>query len=676
VVPLDPVSGPPSARDAGSVFSHGGLLARKLDGYEPRDGQVLVAEAVERALRQDQTLLCEAGTGIGKTYAYLVPALLSGRKVIVSTATRTLQEQIFHRDLPLIQAVLGTDVPVALMKGLPNYLCRRRHAEQVFASTPDWTEELRELGSWVERTKSGDLSELGSWQEEAPLRRRVASGADTRVGPGCAYYDECFVTLMRKEAQAAQLVVVNHHLFFADLALRGPHPGRVLPDYDAVIFDEAHQIEDIAATFFGSRVRTSSAERLLSEASGKLSRTAAGATSAALSLVDRARQGLRTFFSELAITAPPGRSELDGSSWSRALKERYFALDNLLDDVGAVLTDYAALTDDASVRDGLTQLQRRVLALREHLEAAVTPAAGHVAFIEVSGGEVSVGTTPVDLAEILRPRLFEAVPAVALLSATLSAAGQGKDASFTYVRERLGLGPSERVLELSVPSPFDFQEQCLLYLPKDLPPPAAPDFLEHASTRARSLIEMTAGGAFVLTTSLASMKALATRLGPLLPELKLLVQGDRPKEALLEEFRADRNAVLVATASFWEGVDVPGEALRLVILEKIPFAVPTDPVVRARGALLEEQGKNAFLHLTVPEAAISLKQGFGRLIRRRQDHGVVALLDDRIRTKSYGRRLLAALPPAQRTDDLERVREFVRSWPKASSDSARRDASA
>ena len=676
MVPADAASGPPSVRDAGSVFSHGGLLAQKLGGYEAREGQVLVAEAVQRALRQDQLLLCEAGTGIGKTYAYLVPALLSGRKVAISTATRTLQEQIFHRDLPLIQAVLGTDVPVALMKGLPNYLCRRRHAEQVFAGAPDWNEELSELGSWVERTKSGDLSELGGWQEEAPLRRRVASGADTRIGPGCAYHDECFVTLMRKEAQAAQLVVVNHHLFFADLALRGPHPGRVLPDYDAVIFDEAHQIEDIAASFFGSRVRTSSAERLLSEAHAKLGRTMSQATSAALSLVDRARHGLRTFFSELAITAPPGRSELDGSSWSRSLRGHYFALDNLLDDVGAVLTDYAALAADANLRDGLTQLQRRVLGLREHLQAAVEPAAGHVAFVEVAGGEVSLGTTPVDLAEILRPRLFEAVPAVALLSATLSAAGSGEGASFAYVRERLGLGSSERVLELSVPSPFDFQEQCLLYLPKDLPPPAAPDFLEQASARVHSLIDMTAGGAFVLTTSIASMKALAARLGPLLPGLKLLVQGSRPKETLLEEFREDQNAVLFATASFWEGVDVPGEALRLVILEKIPFAVPTDPIVRARGALLEEQGKNAFMHLTVPEAAISLKQGFGRLIRRRQDHGVVALLDERIHTKSYGRRLLAALPPARRTHDLERVREFVRSWPKVSLGAARGDASA
>jgi ATP-dependent DNA helicase DinG len=662
-VSLDVASVPASERDAAGVFGETGLLSRKLPGHETRNGQVAVAQAVERALRQDQLLLCEAGTGIGKTYAYLAPALLSGRKVVISTATRTLQEQIFHRDLPLIQSVLGTNVPVALMKGLPNYLCRRRHAEQIFESSHDWSGDLSELGTWVERTQSGDLSELGGWQEEAPLRRRVASGADTRIGPGCAYYDECFVTQMRKEAQSAQLVVVNHHLFFADLALRGAHPGRVLPDYDAVILDEAHQIEDVAATFFGSRVRTSSAERLLSEVSGKLARTSLHATSAALSLVDRARQGLRTFFSQLAINAPSGRSELDSSSWSRQLKAHYFEADNLLDDVGTALGDYAARTDDASLRDSLTQLQRRLQGVREHLQAAVEPKPGHVAFVELAGGEVSLGTTPVDLAEILRPKLFDAVPTVALLSATLSSTGQGSTASFAYVRERLGLEPSERVLELSVPSPFDFQEQCLLYLPQDLPPPTAADFLDLASERVQRLIDMTGGGAFVLTTSIASMKGLAVRLAPLLSGLKLLVQGERPKEALLAEFREDQNAVLVATASFWEGVDVPGEALRLVILEKIPFSVPTDPIVRARGALLEEQGKNAFLHLTVPEAAISLKQGFGRLIRRRQDHGVVALLDDRIRTKSYGRRLLAALPPARRTDDLERVREFVASWP-------------
>lgn len=647
------------------VFGPGGLLARSLAGYEARDGQAQVAAAIERALSDDGVLLCEAGTGIGKTFAYLVPALLSGRKVVISTATRTLQEQIFHRDLPLVQSILGTNVPVALMKGLPNYLCRRRYAEHLLQPTAGSSDEQRELALWVERTISGDLSELGTWQEDAPLRRRVASGTDTRIGPGCSHFEECFVTRMRKEAQAADVVVVNHHLFFADLALRGPHPGHVLPDYDAVILDEAHRVEDVAATFFGTRARSASLDRLLAEVQGKLLRAGTTFGPAALSLAERTRAAARTFFGLVAARSAAGRSELDSGAFPRELKEQYFEVDTLLDDLGAALVDYAARTDDGPSREALGQLGRRLGSVRDQLGSAIEPEAGHVAFIDVAGGDVSVGTTPVDLAPILGPRLLDVVPTVVLLSATLSSDGQGSDASFAYVRQRLGVQTSPRVVELSVPSPFDFEEQCLLYLPPDLPPPNAPDFLDRASERVRTLIELTGGGAFVLTTSIASMKGLAARLGPRPFGLELLVQGERPKEALLDAFRKDENAVLVATASFWEGVDVPGDALRLVILEKIPFAVPSDPIVRARGILLEEQGKSAFSHLAVPEAAIALKQGFGRLIRRREDHGVVALLDDRIRTKSYGRRLLAALPRATRTDDLERVRAFVASWPGA-----------
>jgi len=653
-----------SSSGVAGVFASDGLLAQSLPGYEARPGQVAVAEAVERSLREDHILLCEAGTGIGKTFAYLVPALLSGRRVVVSTATRTLQEQIFHRDLPLAQSILGTDVPVALMKGLPNYLCRRRYAEYLLESGPGSREDATELAQWVRRTTSGDLSELRGWHEDSPLRRRVASGTDTRIGAGCAYYDECFVTKMRKDAQAAQLVVVNHHLFFADLALRGPHPGHVLPDYDAVILDEAHQIEDIAAAFFGSRVRSSAVERLLSEVETKLGRTTIGTSGAVQALVLRARQSQRALFSSIAADSPPGRSRLDSSDWSRDLRGVYYELDAVLEDIGHALVDYAAREVDATLGDALSQLERRLLGLREQLAAAVDPGEGQVAFVEIGGGELSLGTTPVDLSPILGPRLFDTVPAVALLSATLASSGHGSEASFSYVRQRLGLDAAAHVVELSAPSPFAWSEQCLLYLPKDLPPPAAPDFLDRATERIRELILSTGGGAFVLTTSIASMKGLAARLAPRLSGLNLLVQGERPKEVLLEEFRADRNAVLVATSSFWEGVDVPGAALRLVILEKIPFSVPTDPIVKARGALLEEQGKSAFFELTVPEAAISLKQGFGRLIRHRGDHGVVALLDDRVHTKAYGRRLLAALPPARRTDDLEAVRDFIASWPE------------
>lgn len=648
---------------AQAVLGPGGRLEANFPGYEARAGQVAVAAAVERLLGEDGVLLCEAGTGIGKTFAYLAPALLSGRRVVVSTATRALQDQIAHRDLPFLQKLLGTSVDVELVKGLSNYLCRRRTAEVLLERGFEPLGEGSAIGAidrFLQSTTSGDLNELTSLREDAPLRRRVASGADTRVGPGCAYFDECFVTRLRRRAETARILVVNHHLFFADLALRGPHPGRVLPDYDVAILDEAHQIEDIAASFFGSEVRTGRVLRLLAEVDAKISKARRNSERASTSSSDPARRALQSFFATVSSGSAPGRSALEADQWPRALRDLYFELDQRLDDLGAVLEGYEAEAPDAATREGLSQLGRRIQAVRQGLSEAVEGTPGHVAWFELGGGEASLGTTPVDVAEILRTRLFEATPAVGLLSATLSLATRAGPPSFAYVRSRLGLTDDPRVVELTIPSPFDFENQCLLYLPPDLPEPNQPAFLERASERAASLVEMSGGGAFVLTTSLSSMQFLGARLRELLPSLLVLVQGERPKEALLEVFRADQNAVLVATSSFWEGVDVPGAALRLVVIEKIPFAVPTDPIVRARGLSLEAQGKSAFSSLAVPDAALALKQGFGRLIRSQADRGVVAVLDPRLTQKPYGRRLLETLPKARRTPDLGEVERFVR----------------
>jgi ATP-dependent DNA helicase DinG len=657
-----------SRQRARDLLGEGGLFVRSVEGYQVRDGQLQVTDSVERLLARDGVLLCEAGTGIGKTFAYLVPALLSGRKIVISTATKTLQDQIAARDLPMVQRVLSTDVPVRTMKGLGNYLCRRRLHEFSLseeALRPMYAEPLRLLRSWLKNTEMGDFSELVTLSETDRVRHAVGSSSDTRLGAKCPYFDECFVTEMKRDAEQAQIIVVNHHLFFADLALRGPHPGRVLPDYDAVIFDEAHQIEDIAALFFGIRVTEAQAERLLKECGRLLSRASALGgpldAHAGLNLVEFALGLLHQLF-QVLCPMPAGRRMLAADAFSAETGKIKAALEQSLLDLKSSLDSRAAtIRDDLALSEGLAQSGRRLEALRESLVQFTVPTEGRVNWVERVDGRAVISSTPVDLSSTLRNKLFESVPAVCLMSATL-ATGTKSEAQFKYVRSRLGLYAHPQVEELKVPSPFSFEEQCVLYIPRDLPEVASGEFLDRAADRINELIEMTDGGAFVLTTSLSSMKELHQRLKMRLSARLLLLQGERPKGALLSAFRADGSAVLVATSSFWEGVDVPGRALRLVVLEKLPFAVPTDPVFQARSRALEEAGKSPFTHLALPSAALALKQGFGRLLRREDDTGVVALFDDRVHRRGYGSLILSALPPARRTDDIAEVRAQIARW--------------
>ncbi|MBK8996997.1 MAG: ATP-dependent DNA helicase [Myxococcales bacterium] len=632
-----------------------------------------MAAAVERALAEQRILLCEAGTGTGKTLAYLVPAILSGKKVVVSTATRALQEQIATRDLPLIEEHLGLDAQAAVMKGLGNYLCLRRFEEQRYQTLdPSREAALVHIEEWRQRTLSGDVSELGELPEDDPIWRDVTSSSDTRVGPGCKHFDECFVTRMRRDAEAARLVIVNHHLFFADLALRGPHPGRVLPNYDAVIFDEAHQLEDIATDFFGVRVSSARIEAILKD----LERILVGASEPTLGAgaIQGARRASDAFWARLAVqaeasTSPDARVAIERDVWSGELATRWHELDSALEGVvGLAESARGRLTagssrlrqDPRAIADALEIASRRVTSLREQLGVAIDGGPGRVTWLEAGTRSWTLSSTPVDVSGLFRDLVFESVPAVVLTSATLATGALRPDESpFAYLRARLGLdGERVEVNEALIDSPFDFPNNALFYTPRDLPEPSDPAFIELASRRIVELTELTDGGAFVLTTSLRSMRGLHAALRGRLGGRELLLQGEAPKSALLERFRSDGRAVLVATSSFWEGVDIPGHALRLVVLEKIPFAVPTDPIVRARSARLEEQGENPFMKLFVPAAALALKQGFGRLIRTRADFGVVALFDDRVHRKSYGKRVLAALPPARRTDDLAMVKRF------------------
>jgi ATP-dependent DNA helicase DinG len=655
-----------------------GPLAAAFSGYEHREGQLAMADAVELALEEGRTLLCEAGTGTGKTLAYLVPAILSGKKVVISTATKALEEQIFHKDLPIVEKHLGLKPEAALVKGLGNYLCRRRFAElrtsPAAVSDPNVVRLLPMLEAWVEDTEVGDVAELSGLGDGDPVWREIASSSETRIGATCEHFDHCFVTRMRREMDRAQLLVVNHHLFFADLALKtsmrgaGAPRGGALPNYDAVIFDEAHQLEDIATSFFGRRVSRARVDTMLRDAERGF--IAAGLACRVLgkgegtALVALVRQASEELFAELARLVPlsgrrsetapeelggEGRTSLPRDAWSGSLVMALEHVDELL----TALSGYA---ETHAVSDAVRLVASRADALREDLDRISDPATNHVTWLEARARSVSIGSSPVDLGATFRREVFERIGSVVLTSATLTTGGPN---DFRFLRSRMGLDASTDVPvdELSVASPFDHAAASLLYTPKDLPEASDPAFIDRAAERIAELVQLTRGGAFVLCTSHRAMKGLARALRGRTPDL-LLCQGDAPKSSLLARFRVSGNAVLVATMSFWEGVDVPGDALRLVILEKIPFAVPTDPVVVARCNALELEGKNPFISYSVPQAAITLKQGFGRLLRTRADRGIVAILDRRIRMRGYGRTLLASLPAARHTDDFDGVLAF------------------
>ncbi|MBV9948809.1 MAG: ATP-dependent DNA helicase [Myxococcales bacterium] len=620
-----------------------------------------MAEAVERALEAERHLFVEAGTGTGKTLAYLVPAILSGRKVVVSTATRALQEQIFVHDLPIVAEALaahGVRFRAALMKGLSNYLCRRRFAEARAAAAHATDPAFRRIEAWVAETESGDRAELADLAEDAPAWREVASSSETRIGADCPHFEECFVTRMRREAEDAQIVVVNHHLFLADLALRtGPRGARagVLPAHDAVVFDEAHQIEDVATDFFGVRISTARVEALVRDAerclasANALEALASGPVRATL---EGTREAARAFFSALLAEGLAGDGRRPLAEVPPAVREAHEALDVRLQALEAVAL--------ARREEAVQLIGRRAGDLRADFRSTLAGVhatedgeiADVVRWVEARSRSVALGASPVDVGPTLRARLFDRVPSVICTSATLATAS-----GFAFARARLGAPPD--VDELCVPSPFDFASRAALYVASDLPDPADAAFESAAAERVAELVAITDGGAFVLCTSNRVMRTLHGRLRALLGhERPLLVQGERPKHVLLSGFRASGRAVLVATMSFWEGVDVPGWALRLVILDKVPFAPPNDPVVAARCARLDREGGSGFTQYSVPSAAMTLKQGFGRLIRTQRDAGVVAIFDRRVALRGYGRILLASLPPARRVRGMEELRAF------------------
>lgn len=631
-----------------------GPFARAMPGYELRSGQLDMAEAVQRTLDRDGVLLTEAGTGTGKTLAYLVPALLSGKKVVVSTGTKTLQDQIMEHDLPLLREHLDIPVEAACMKGLNNYLCLRRYHELLEGAAADempggtqgsQTRWLPVLQQWEAETESGDHAELEGLPEGSSLWSAVQSGSDTRIGAKCRFYDACYVTRMKQQAQEAQLVIVNHHLFFADLATRGPHGGGVIPDYDAVIFDEAHQIEDVATDFFGISVSTTRLERLVRDARKSL--LATKRLQEAEPLLKDVLLTTSHFFSYLPRPSgiDSGRVPLPAEAFTDRVRQPMLALDDALEG----LASYAKR--HASEHESVAQIARRAQKVRDDVACiAEGDDASMVNWTQLRGRSVSIGASPVDVSDILRDQLFYTGCAVVMTSATLSTAG-----SFEFIRRRLGVDIEAE--ELQVLSPFDYAQQAALYVPAELPDPRDAAFGEQAAGQVLQLAEMTAGGAFVLCTSIRNMRELHERCRGKLPGPALL-QGEAPKATLLQRFRAAGNATLFATASFWQGVDVPGDALRLVVIDKLPFDVPTDPLVAARCELLKQDGVSPFMKYLVPAAALTLKQGFGRLIRTQRDRGIVAVLDRRLRTKGYGKVFLRSLPEARHCRSLDEVATF------------------
>jgi ATP-dependent DNA helicase DinG len=639
------------AEKAAAALAAGGPLSRHLPGFRPRSVQQAMARRVAEALAARTILIAESGTGTGKTFAYLVPALLSGLKVLVSTGTRHLQDQLFHRDLPMVRAALGRPVTVALLKGRANYLCLyrlERHTAPGLGLEAQAVAPLEAVRRFAAATRSGDLAEAQGLPEDAPIWPLVTSTADNCLGSRCPHYEVCFVNRARRTALAADVVVVNHHLFFADLALREEGFGQLLPGVEAVIFDEAHQLPEIAAQFFGVSLSSHQlvllARDVLAEAREE-KRVAAGLAEA----VRRLEQAVARVRAALTGAGRTAAGEARREDWARVADDA--TLREALDALDAALAGLdQALIPAATQSEGLANAQRRAADLAERLAFFRSTPSDYVAWFEAGARGFSLHLTPLTLAATFRAHT-QARKAWIFTSATLAVGGR-----FEHFQSQLGLEAAETALW---PSPYDFSRQALLYLPEGLPEPSAADYTERMLEAVLPVLEASRGRAFVLFTSHRALARAAAWLAGRL-DYPLLVQGEAPRAELLARFRALGNAVLLGTGSFWEGVDVRGEALSCVIIDKLPFAVPDDPVRRARLERLAEAGGNAFLEVQLPEAVIALKQGAGRLIRDETDRGVLVLCDPRLLTRGYGRVFLESLPPMPRTRRLEDVQAFFR----------------
>src|SRR5713101_4484062 len=654
------------------IFGHDGLIAKAHPEYEHRPGQIQMAEAVVRAFEQKRHLIVEAGTGTGKTLAYLVPAIAaacgSGARIVISTGTKNLQEQLMDKDIPFLQEILPAKFRAAVMKGRNNYAClhRIKRAESMpVLEGLDQIDHFDEVFRWVTKTDTGDRAELSNLPENLPFWRHIDARSDTCLGQQCPDFEPCFITRMRQRAIDADIIVVNHHLFFADLALRNGAYGSVLPDYAAVILDEAHQIEDVASEYFGSQVSTYQIDDLLGdvgalklddrETERELARISARIQrfADAFWISFREGRGLEGRFS-LAPVAQVANLRADEDAQVNNLRhsDAYHALDNALNRLETTLDSLPEPPADAE------SIVRRTRQLRFDLNFIIKGEdKKFVYWLERRGRGVFLRASPIDVSGLLQDKLFEKVATVILTSATLSSAG-----NFNFIRERLGLEQAEEMIAESI---FDFANQAVLYLPRSMPDPRSPEWASAAAREVIKIVNATEGRAFVLSTSLSGMNELFERVSPEL-DYPCLVQGSASKGSLLNKFRNTPNSVLFATSSFWQGVDVRGEQLSCVIIDKLPFAVPTDPIVAARQRYIDDAGGSSFHEYSIPQAIIALKQGLGRLIRSTTDRGILAVLDPRLRTKGYGRIFLQSLPPCRVTSEINDLAGIFHCQPSVS----------
>jgi ATP-dependent DNA helicase DinG len=633
----------------GAIFAPNGPIASKIPEYRVRSQQLEMAARVAEAIQDSAVLVCEAGTGTGKTFAYLVPALLSAGKVIISTGTKTLQDQLYRRDLPTVRSALGVPVTTALLKGRANYVCHY-HLERNLEGRQDGQgveSDLLRIASFARVTRTGDKSELADVPEEAPAWALATSTRENCLGQSCPHYRDCFVMAARREALSADLVVVNHHLFFADVMLKDEGMAELLPACNTVILDEAHQLPDTATLFFGETLSTA---QLVELARDIRAETVAGAKD-----TPEAQQlaaGLDKAARDLRLTVPKEGVRVAAASLAT---ERGFA--DALQALGTALTSLGGALEILAERsEGLARCAERVRQAQGMLERWRDESrADLVRWIEVLAHSLRLNATPLSVAEIFRKQLDGRPRAWIFTSATLAVAGD-----FAHYRKEMGLHDARTACW---GSPFDYGSQALLYLPRNLPDPNSEEHTRAVVKASLPVIRASGGRAFLLFTTLRAMRLAHQLLREEFDRaglpFSLMLQGQGPRSDLLERFRALGNAVLVGSASFWEGVDVRGEALSLVVIDKLPFAPPDDPVLAARLDSLERAGGNPFLHYQLPQAAIALKQGAGRLIRDEADRGVLVICDPRLTTKPYGRRILASLPPMKLVRELDEAVLFL-----------------
>lgn len=631
-------------------FGPEGLLARKLKHFESRPSQLKMAQAVHASLKEESTLLVEAGTGTGKTWAYLIPAIMSGKRVVVSTGTKTLQDQILDKDVPLLRQLLFPRIQAVCLKGRKNYLCKRRFKDFAYQPAlykPDEAKLFSRFLKWANRTTTGDRAEIEWLPDRFHLWNEVSSSGDQCLGQLCQEQPHCFLTRTRAAASRAQIVVVNHHLLFADLALRSREKGEVIPDYDALILDEAHQLEDIAGQYFGVEFSTPGLLDLIREVHREFRKDRQQ---------DLLSPQLREITRQLEVLArlvhhqlqkdggQQGRFSLDIKVLGAAFSETCHQIIHALEQMSALLSpsaDRDVLVESLCRRS--TELARGTRQLLDQQDPSL------IYWYEWTPQAVFLHGTPIHIGSLLRSELFQKKPATVLTSATLSVAG-----SMDYLRRVLGI--DDRAKELILPSSFDFQKQAVLYVPLHTPTPNDSSFCHHVAEEAFVILSRTHGRALFLFTSYRNMNDVYHRVKDRIP-YPVLLQGQKPKRALLSEFKQQVDSVLFATSSFWQGVDVPGEALSCLLIDKLPFEVPDDPVLAARMAHLAEKGRSPFFDYQVPRAIIQLKQGVGRLIRSSSDRGLIVIFDVRLITKKYGELFIRSLPPFKLVRSMEEIDE-------------------